>query len=278
MRQANMSVLNPIGVTPSHDSLSRLAALDEVDAVVYFTFGKAAEGYSGLHGNVDYFKGGTSGGRSGAGDDYSSSDSNINSDSNSNSNSDSDSDSDSDSSTPVIGARMNLWGEGTSGDKVGVDTLVRELKTLPTDPTDAASYSVVVVNMGSHNYSDVVKAGKLLLADGGFDVVLPEVLISRLAVNTRRQVTCPLPSGSWGSIGEAGDLPKCSVAGSYDRNGSCTFTCSNMVVPDVPIPVSCDLRVCHNLSLTPDKRNFLCPDGSVCPGGASGGSRASAGV
>merc|ERR1712232_1410107 len=32
---------------------------------------------------------------------------------------------------PVVGARMNLWDQGTTGDKVGVKTLVEELKTLP---------------------------------------------------------------------------------------------------------------------------------------------------
>ena len=37
---------------------------------------------------------------------------------------------------PVIGTRLSLWGDATSGDKVGVDGLVAQLKTLPKDPTD----------------------------------------------------------------------------------------------------------------------------------------------
>ena len=172
---ANMSVLNPIGVTPSVESLSHLMALPQVASSVYFTFGKAGNGYAGLHGNVDYLY-----------------------------------------SKPVVGARMNLWGNGFIGDKVGVSALVRELKTLPVDPSDAASYSIVVVNMGSHNYSDVVRAYDGLAAAGGFDVVLPEVLLHRLVQRTGKQVTCPLPSGLWGAV--VGDLPKCSIASSFLRH------------------------------------------------------------
>merc|ERR1712072_1491058 len=50
---------------------------------------------------------------------------------------------------PVVSARMNLWGDAVSGDRVGVDGLVRQLQTLPKDPSDPNSYSMIVVNMGS---------------------------------------------------------------------------------------------------------------------------------
>ena len=218
MRAANMTVVNPIGVTPSRESMARLAKLDEVNGIVYFTFGKAAEGYSGLHGNVDYI-----------------------------------------GSTPVVGARMNLWGEGQSGDEVGVEALVRELKTLPKDRSNPDAYSVIVVNMGSHNYSDVVRTVRMLESAGGFDIVLPEALIERLVTRTNRQTACPLPEGPWANQTIVGDLPKCSIAG----NGSCIFSCSNILSP-LPIDVSCDLRHCHDLTLSASKLHFLCPDGSIC--------------
>ena len=218
MERANMTVLNPIGVTPSSDSLMRLTALDQVESVIYFTFGKEENGYSGLHGNVDYLN-----------------------------------------SKPVVGARANLWGEATSGDRVSVEGLVAELKTLPKDVHDPNSYSIVVVNMGSHNYSDVVRATRLLEAAGGFDVVLPEVLIDRLVAHTHQKVTCPLPTGNW--VHQCGNLPKCSIAG----NGSCILNCDNVVDGDPnPINATCDLARCHNLTLSPTRLHFLCDDGSVC--------------
>ena len=40
---------------------------------------------------------------------------------------------------PVVGARLSLWGDAASGDKVGVDGLAAELKTLPKDPADPNS-------------------------------------------------------------------------------------------------------------------------------------------
>merc|ERR1711977_89631 len=216
--KSNMSVLNPIGVIPSVESLVRLVRQDPVKSVVYFSFGKAENGYSGLHGNVDYIY-----------------------------------------QKPIVGARMNLWDEGDSGDKLGVEALVRELGTLPKQRTDPNSYSVVVVNMGSHNYSDVVRAVRLLEQAGGFDVVLPEVLIHRLVTHTYGNVTCPLPRGPWGL--QAGDLPKCSIAG----NGSCVMNCNNVVDGNPnPINASCNLQTCHNLTLTQDRRHFICRDGSTC--------------
>lgn len=54
MNQSGMTVANVIGVTPSRESVADIAAQPEVDAIVYFTFGVADQGYAGLHGNVAY--------------------------------------------------------------------------------------------------------------------------------------------------------------------------------------------------------------------------------
>eukprot|EP00940_MAST-03C_sp_MAST-3C-sp2_P002449 g2449.t1 len=215
MRMSNMTVANVIGVVPSVESVDDLARQDNIEGLIYFTFGKASEGYSGLHGNFDYVH-----------------------------------------ETPVVGLRLNMWDEAESGDKVGVDGLVHELSQLPKDRSDARAYSIVVVHMGSHNYSDVVRATEALHERGGFDVVLPETLLKRIAKNAIP--TCPMPFGEWSNV--VGDLPKCSIA----RNGDCMFSCSS--VRRHVLPVSCDLKVCNNLTLSDGSYRFVCPDGEKCPG------------
>jgi len=40
----------------------------------------------------------------------------------------------------VVGLRSCLWGDGKTGDMVGVEGLVNELKALPKDPSDPQSY------------------------------------------------------------------------------------------------------------------------------------------
>ena len=161
---------------------------------------------------------------------------------------------------PVVGARLSLWGDAASGDKVGVDGLAAELKTLPKDPADPNSYSVIVSELGN-GYAELVRAARLLEDAGGFEVVLPEVLMERLTRLTGRRSQCPLPSGSWSS--ECGDLPKCSIAG----NGSCVLQCDNVKLGPLPVPfpLRCDLHVCSNLSLSAAHTAFLCADGSRCP-------------
>ena len=84
-----------------------------------------------------------------------------------------------------------------SGDKVGVAGLVRELQTLPKDPTDPNSYSVIISELGN-NYTDIARAVHLLEAEGGFDFVLPEQLMERLVHTTGSKQGCPLPT-----LGEA---------------------------------------------------------------------------
>lgn len=116
-------------------------------------------------------------------------------------------------------AGSNLWGDGTTGDKLGVPGLVRELKLLPKDPTSPQSYSVIVNELGN-NFSEVVEAAKLLSADGGFDVVLPEELARRLIANTHQKTQCPMPQGPWADA--IGNLPKCWFPADQK---SCIFTC-----------------------------------------------------
>jgi hypothetical protein len=181
MRQSGMSLANVIGVVPSRASVADIAAQPEVEAVVYFTFGVADQGYAGLHGNVDYVDG-----------------------------------------TPVIGLRKNLWGNGTSGDKLGVAGLVKELQGMPRDPTDPLSYSLVVNELGN-SFSEVADAARMLAADGAFDVVLPEELARRLAANTKAKAQCPMPTGAWAD--QVGVLPKCWLP----RGGaSCVLQCNNL--------------------------------------------------
>ena len=223
MARSGMTLANVIGVVPSEQSVAPLAAAAEVAAMVYFTFGVADQGYAGLHGNVAYVG---------------------------------------DAGKPVVGLRYNLWGDAPSGDKVGVAGLVRQLKQLPKDPSDPRSYSVVVNELGN-NFSEVVDAAALLVADGGFDVVLPEVLVQRLEAHTARRQQCPMPNGKWAA--EAGDLPKCWLP---SDGSSCVLTCNRLLDP-LPLHVACDLNVCSNLTLADSKLHFICAEtGTVCPSSA----------
>lgn len=164
--------------------------------------------------------------------------------------------------TTVVGTRFSLWGNADEGDKVGVEGLVRGLRQLPKDPNDPNSYSIVVSELGN-NYTEIVRAVRLLQADGGFDIVAPEELFARLKTQANGRTQCPLPDGPWAA--EAGTLPKCSI----DGNGSCRFTCHEIAhlgpLP-LPLPVSCNLNVCAtDLSLEPGGRAFLCANGTKCP-------------
>lgn len=89
------------------------------------------------------------------------------------------------------------------------------------------------------------------------EVVLPEVLIERMTVNTGRKQQCPMPTGAWAE--EANDLPKCWLPGD---GRSCVFECEHLL--PLPIPVRCDLNQCSNLTLAKSKLHFLCPNGEVC--------------
>ena len=90
--------------------------------------------------------------------------------------------------------------------------------------------------------------------------VLPEELIRRMAERTHKREQCPMPTGPWSS--SCGDLPRCSIAG----NGSCVLQCEEVKLGPLPVllPVRCDLRDCHNLSMSATHTSFLCPDGRRC--------------
>ena len=160
--------------------------------------------------------------------------------------------------SPVIGGRRSLWGDGSEGTALGPHALAASLATLPKDPTDPNSYSLVPVHAWSHNYSSVVAAARLLQARGGFEVVSPEELVRRLVRRTARRQQCPMPSGSFGQT-----CLGCSLAG----NGSCVLTCDDCETSaQVHVVASCDLAVCAKLSLDDDGR-LVCDDsGAVCPG------------
>jgi hypothetical protein len=175
---------------------------------------------------------------------------------------------------PVVGVRYSLWGNATSGVKVGVQGLVDGLRRLPKDPSDPNSYSIVLSELGN-GYAELEEAAAALRAAGGFDLVLPEELMRRLVANTGARPSCPLPSGPWSS--QCGDLPKCWVSG----NGSCILTCEQLRVGALawlPQRGSCDLSVCRNLTLaqTSGGVRFVCgPEegGGECPRGESLGTR-----
>ena len=59
---------------------------------------------------------------------------------------------------PVIGGRRSLWGDGSEGTALGPHALADSLATLPKDPADPNSYSLIPVHAWSHNYSSVVRA------------------------------------------------------------------------------------------------------------------------
>lgn len=214
MNQSGQSILNVIGVIPSHESLLPLLQQSQIQGVVYFTFSQAQMGYAALHGNVAWIN-----------------------------------------NVPVVGARLSLWGDATDGAKVGVDGMFRQLQQLSKDPSDPASYSIVVSELGN-NYSEILRGAKMLEAAGGFEVVLPAELFRRLATLTDKRSTCPLPSGHWAK--QVGSLPLCTIEG----RGSCILSCDGINL--LHIPVSCDLHHCSNISLSADRRHFLCPDGSFC--------------
>ena len=273
MAQSGMSLVNVIGVAPSAQSVAPLLAQPHVDGVMsaprprrrprrpahrrgsYFTFGVADQGYAGLHGNVAYVGG-----------------------------------------KPVVGLRSCLWGDGAAGDKVGVPGLVRELQGEPPPPAPppaAGAHPAGSAAQGPRRPAElqhrrerdgqrlgarraagpprrrptppqdsIGNATRLLHALGGFEVVLPEELLRRLARRTGARQQCPMPAGQWAA--QAGDLPKCWLP----RGGGCVFTCNQP--RSLPVPARCDLAVCSNLTL--EGLRFRCAaDGAVCPARGQGG-------
>jgi hypothetical protein len=92
---------------------------------------------------------------------------------------------------PVIGARVSLWGEATTGTMLGVDALVSRFEDLlkagkiTSDSTRADGYSLVPVHAWSHNVSDVVRAAELLATKGAFEIITPTTLMREVAANVK---------------------------------------------------------------------------------------------
>ncbi len=90
---------------------------------------------------------------------------------------------------PIIGARFNLWGDGTGGaDFKNVEQAALALALAPRDPTVADGYSLIVVHAWSHNVSDAKGVMDLCakLAPDGVDFVTPPELAERVAKNVAR--------------------------------------------------------------------------------------------
>ena len=83
---------------------------------------------------------------------------------------------------PVVGLRSCLWGDGKSGDKVGVEGLIRDLHALPKDPSNPQSYSIIVNEMGN-GWDSIRNASQILMEDGGF-VRCERVVVLRLLIET----------------------------------------------------------------------------------------------
>ena len=63
---------------------------------------------------------------------------------------------------PVIGGRVSLWGNSTSGTMLGVNSVIKRLKTLlqnkeiNSNIDDVNGYSLIPVNVWSHSVDDVM--------------------------------------------------------------------------------------------------------------------------
>ena len=62
--------------------------------------------------------------------------------------------------------------------------LVEELKLLPKDSTDPRSYSVVVNELGN-GIDTILESIALMKEAGGFEIVLPEQLVTNVIQNTK---------------------------------------------------------------------------------------------
>jgi hypothetical protein len=109
MKQSGMTVANVIGVVPSKESITDLINQPDVEAIVYFTFGNATQGYAGLHGNVAY---------------------------------------ESEKPIIGLRKNL-WGGDPSSKDKLEPKELVEQLKLLPKDPSDPNGYTIVVNELGN---------------------------------------------------------------------------------------------------------------------------------
>lgn len=87
---------------------------------------------------------------------------------------------------PVIGGRISLWGNATSGTMLGVESMIEYFKRqldrqiINTNESDVNGYSLVPVNVWSHSVDDVVKVAKDLEQTGNFEVITPTALLEEV--------------------------------------------------------------------------------------------------
>ena len=82
---------------------------------------------------------------------------------------------------------------------LGVQPMIDKLSSMPRTPDTAEGYSIVPVNVWSHNYSDVVAVATALEA-AGVDVVLPSELLRRVEANVW-SVSCSCDTPGAGAAG-----------------------------------------------------------------------------
>eukprot|EP00049_Salpingoeca_infusionum_P019130 m.360371 g.360371 ORF g.360371 m.360371 type:complete len:634 (+) comp19009_c0_seq1:159-2060(+) len=154
-------------------------------------------------------------------------------------------------STPIITGRATMWGNGTSGECLGIEPLVSLLKSLPKDPTSPDGYSLIPVNAWSHNTSDIVKTVEMLEEAGGFSVVTPRDFVAQIKTNVKPDGTCPTPSGSYSA-----SCNNCTI----DKL-TCLLSCT-CDGPSGSDTSECNLRCCSNLS---NNNGLLWCDNQQCP-------------
>lgn len=172
---------------------------------------------------------------------------------------------------PVISGRFTLWGNGTTGEMLGVPGMIAALTAMPRTPHLPEGYSLVPVHAWSHSYDDVVEVVRALRAHGGIDVVLPSELIRRVVANVNRSsdplCTCDQP-GAGTLEGER------EFTCTDDSRGRCTD--NQVCFSDRPVwPAVQGCKELHPLSctcLTPlagtaGHNEYSCTDGSRnrCP-------------
>lgn len=80
---------------------------------------------------------------------------------------------------PVIGGRYSLAADN-------ITSLIWKLRSLPNDPLDPNSYSVIPTIIWSYSYDDVVTAVNKLLAGDFFEVLTPDNFVAKVQKNVPR--------------------------------------------------------------------------------------------
>ena len=162
---------------------------------------------------------------------------------------------------PVIGGRAALW----HGFETPV-SLARLLRSLPSDPRDAASYSLIPVHVWSRNVTSVVDAVALL--GDYFDVVTPEELVAKMTANVFHDCgNAPVVSGPYSESCTGGSASCGALTG---------VSCSDSAGHHVVNPFF-DFTVCAKSAVTNCNGRLIClgdpcPSSFPAPGGSYAGS------